>query len=133
MTINELPIDEDTGLDEMISSLSPNLLVDTVGGALPGQILSKLNPGSNLLCVGNLENKPTEVDSNDLRWQDKSVNGFFLQRYLYSKTHEERREIFNTVQKDLENSGLLFSVKVLGKENFENWENVIMESAKYGS
>ena len=71
-------------LDFYLESVKPLLFLDNLGGALSGEILGKMREGSHMISLGNLTHEPLSICSNDLRWHNKSISGFMIDRFLNS-------------------------------------------------
>ncbi|ETV98061.1 hypothetical protein H310_09351 [Aphanomyces invadans] len=72
-----------TQLKTLTQTLGSTLAFDAVAGSLTGDILTCMPKGSEVQVYGGLSNEPSSgVSPADLIFQDKSVTGFWLVKYL---------------------------------------------------
>jgi len=71
-------------LQQMIAEVQPKVVLDALSGPLAGQIFEKLQPESTFISIGNLTNLPLTLHINDLRWNNKKVGSFMVNRWLAS-------------------------------------------------
>jgi len=63
--------------------MKPKILIDKLGGELPGKIFYKMPYGSEMLIVGNLDYlAPVELNSLNMIMHQKIVRGLYIKPWL---------------------------------------------------
>lgn len=92
-------------LNQKLKELNVKVFFECVGGNETGNIVKCLIPGSTLIHFGNLlEQKISNIDSNDLIFLGKKLEGFVLQVWLKSINKEEYNKYKKMIQEDFENN-----------------------------
>jgi len=58
------------------------VLLECLGGDLPGDIFAKMVPKSWMVVYGGLTKQRPTFDAYDFRWGDKNITSFVLYRWL---------------------------------------------------
>lgn len=72
-------------LNEMIEKLKPTCFFDSVAGKLTGIILKAMPKNSKVYIYGMLSKEDCEIDGRDLRYNNKSIEGFWLAHWIKGK------------------------------------------------
>lgn len=68
----------------LIKEIKPTILLECIGGDLPGNILRIMPQNSTMVCYGNLTHRPVVFDSEDLHWANKNITGLMMFRWVSS-------------------------------------------------
>jgi hypothetical protein len=91
-------------------------------------------PKSTMVSVGNLTFSNVPININDLRWTEKKIVGFMLNRYLSEIDDNERNKLFKIVSDDLSHDGgRIFKTEIIKTIKLDEWEKHIEESGNVGT
>jgi NADPH2:quinone reductase len=82
---------------------------DCVGGEMTGKLFNLLPNGGTLYHYGNLEEKEmTKFNSKDLIFKDKTLKGWWLERWTQSLSQDELSYLMNYVKEEIQSDSSLF-------------------------
>lgn len=93
--------DFDARLKEVCTRLDVKLAFDAVAGEMTARLLSALPQRGRVLVYGSLSGQPAQAAAGDLIFGEKRVEGFWLRRWMKSKTFTELGRAGLTVQRRL--------------------------------
>lgn len=76
-------------LTAMCKTLDARIAVDAVGGALTGRVARALRPGGRVIVYGGLSGEEPRIGADQLIFQDKKLEGFWLSSWLPGRPAEE--------------------------------------------
>jgi len=104
IVINSSDPDFQQRLKEACHQYDARLAFDPVAGELTGQLLEAMPPGSKVTVFGCLSEKHPQITVDQLAFQKKSVDGFWLGPWLEDKNMIQMLMIWRKAQKLLLNS-----------------------------
>jgi NADPH:quinone reductase-like Zn-dependent oxidoreductase len=107
------------GLKELCDRYRPNVAFECIGGETTGLVLNNIVENGCLYHYGNLSLRPlSAIMTNDLLFQNKTMKGFWLHRYL-----KEYPETVNYFLKDLMEKTSLYETNIQAVFKPENFED----------
>jgi NADPH:quinone reductase-like Zn-dependent oxidoreductase len=94
----------DAQLLEMCRRYEATLAFDAVGGTMTHRLLAGLARGSTVVVYGGLSQQPAQADLGDLIFQDKTVTGFWLTRWIPGKNPMQVLRLWRKVQSQIADS-----------------------------
>jgi len=91
--------DFDSELRRKCRDSDARLAFDAVGGVLTRRLLAAMPPGSTVMVYGGLAKQPSQADIGDLVFEDKTVTGFWLTRWLPEKSTLQNLRLWRKVQR----------------------------------
>lgn len=92
---------EDGAIEEQVRrALGADTLrfaLDPVGGAIGTSVLRSLGPGGRLVVYGSLTEEPIQVDSRGLIAGDRSIEGFWLGRWMRAQNIPKLLGLFREI------------------------------------
>lgn len=127
--INSTDPDFASKLHKYANQHHATIAFDAVGGDLTGTIVNAMPPKSKLLLYGALSGAPCNgVSPLSLIFQEKKVQGFWLNQYLKSKGFLGTYQATNFVQSLMKNGS--FQTKIRDHISFENWKSALLDYNK---
>lgn len=75
----------ETELKKLVTQLNPTVFFDSVAGTLTGRVLKEMPNKSVVYMYGFLSKDKCEIDGRDLRYNQKTVKGFWLNQWIKEK------------------------------------------------
>jgi len=92
---------------KLISDLpKPKLALNGAGGYSATEIARHLSPGGTLVTYGSMSNKPLQLPSSLLLFNDIKARGFWLKRWNEENSLQEKEKMFIYLQQLIENQKL---------------------------
>jgi len=88
---------------EVCNKFKASVAFDAVGGELTRRLVSAMPSKSLIVVYGALANEPCQIDSADLLFHDKRLEGFWLSRWIKGKGILQKLLLSSRVQKLLSN------------------------------
>jgi NADPH:quinone reductase-like Zn-dependent oxidoreductase len=88
---------------EACNEFKASIAFDAVGGELTRRLASAMPPKSRIVVYGALADEPCQINSADLLFQDKKLEGFWLSRWIKGKGMLQKLLLSSRVQKLLSN------------------------------
>jgi NADPH:quinone reductase-like Zn-dependent oxidoreductase len=88
---------------EACNKFKASIAFDAVGGELTRRLASAMPPKSRIVVYGALADGPCQINSADLLFQDKKLEGFWLSRWIKRKGIIQKLLLTRHVQKLLSN------------------------------
>ncbi|CDW85776.1 zinc-binding dehydrogenase family protein [Stylonychia lemnae] len=101
--------------------LKPTFLIDYISGDIVGKIFATMPQKSHILVVGNQTGSTLNLNSGDILFNDKTISGFMLHRFLISIPAEERQKILQRVSDDLRDGGKIFGSTIVKEIPLANY------------
>jgi NADPH:quinone reductase-like Zn-dependent oxidoreductase len=100
---------------------------DCVGGEITSKVFNCMPNGSILYHFGNLlEKEISKIDSGELIFNDKTITGWWLNRWLQSLSETEIKYWWGFVKDEIQSNSNLFSTQVSKEFKLEDI-NVALE------
>ena len=97
--LNSTDADFDAKLKSLCETLGASVAFDPVAGEMTGRVLAAMPRGSRAIVYGSLSGEPCSVRPEQLLYEGKSVEGFWMVRWVAERGFLARLRIASQVQR----------------------------------
>lgn len=83
-----------------------------------------------MVVVGNLTGQKLLLNSGDILFNDKSVVGFYLSKWISVVGPEEAQRAFKAVSDDLRDGGKIFGTQIAREFQLSQFKEALVEGPK---
>ncbi|KRX08554.1 GroES (chaperonin 10)-like protein [Pseudocohnilembus persalinus] len=114
-------------IQEILQNSKTSTFLDAVGGLSSSHLFSIMPKNSIMISYGAFELKKFEIDPQQFIFQQKQIEGFWLNRYLEKLNEQERDEVYSYV---LDNIDGIFKSNIYKIYNINDYSQAVIECWK---
>jgi len=128
----DIVVNEDyAGTHQMVRLLSdlpkPKLALNCIGGDSARTLLKLTGKGSTMVTYGGMSRKPITIPTSPFIFDDITLKGFWLTRWIQEHSKSERKEMLAQVSKLIKNKKLTLFLETHKFSEFQHALKVYME------